>query len=94
MIFDNTDKDLSICSRLFPNLCWLIESASPNRVLYEGKSSTPLVLHVEGTLEGYRTFLVWNKDAILLKTELPAPGLLGVLHEIKDEWHKINEVMK
>lgn len=94
MVFDDAQKDLAICSRMFPNLTWLIESDSPNRVLYEGKSNTPLNLYIEGTLEGYRAFLVWNSDLTLLKTNLPSTGLLAVLQEVKQEWQHISEVMK
>lgn len=94
MLFEDSAQDIALCSQLFPNLGWLIESDNLNRVLYEGKSNTPLTLQIEGSLEGYRAFLLWGTDSVLFSTDLPSTSLLNVLQEMRTEWHRIAEVMK
>lgn len=94
MLFEDSQKDLDICSQLFPNLTWVIESDSPNRVLYEGKSSTALSLQILGSLQGYRASLMWNHDAVLIATAMPNNNLLAVLQEVKTEWNHVAEGMK
>lgn len=93
MLYDNHQANLEICTQVFPNLTWVIESDSINGAIYTGNSSTPLSVRIEANTEGFTELLQWDNTINLIAPARPSLSLLSALQSLKTEWVKLNEAM-